>query len=248
MARVFIQSIDTLQRLKILIAIIVVFNGLLWFSARYEQPIWTNVPPAPSMISALLPTLGDKQFAYRVITLSLQNFGYTGGRETNLKDYDYQELKNWMLLQHRLDPISNATPALAGFSFGANKNSEQLGHIVDYLELAGSVDHPQKWRWLAQATFIARHKMQDYDRAYELAQKLANMDARDMPAWTKQMPAFVLNNQGEKQAALGLMLELLKSEGEQMHPGDVNAIKAYICEQILSLEESATYPLCKGVF
>jgi hypothetical protein len=90
--------------------------------------------------------------------------------------------------------------------------------------------------------------MKNYDRAYGIAEKLAAIDGPDMPAWTKQMPAFVRNNQGEKAAALGLMLEILNSEGEKMHPSDISAIKAYICEQILLPEEAQTYPLCQGDF
>jgi hypothetical protein len=248
MVAALFTSKDALTYLKGFIVIALILNGALWFSVRYEQPRWTNIPPAPSMISAVMPALGDTQLAYRAITLSLQNFGYVGGRETNLKEYDYEALRGWLMLQHSLDPLSNATPTLAGFMFGANKDSDQLGPIVDYLELAGAVDAPQKWRWLVQAIFIARHKMQDYDRAYEIASKLAAINDPDMPAWTKQMRAFVRNNQGEKQAALGLMLELLNSEGETMHPSDINAIKGYVCEQISTPEEAQTYPLCQGDF
>lgn len=236
------------RTLNTLLALALLANCALWFSVRYVKPVWLNVPPPPSETSAIMSALGDPQFAYRSLGLSLQNLGDTGGRIINLSDYNYEELGRWFLLQHNLDPVSNFTPSLAAYFFGANRQSSDLGPIVDYLEQAGDVDAPQKWRWLAHAVFIARHKMKDYDRAYELAEKLAAMDRPDMPSWTKQMPAFVKNNQGEKEAAMALMLQLLETEKDTLHPSDVNAIVAYICEQILPPDEAKTYKLCQNPY
>jgi len=225
----------------------VLINGALWLSVRDVKSRWTNVPPVPSRISAAFSGLGDEQFAYRTIGLSVQNLGDTGGRVTNLAEYNYETLGKWMMLEHSFDPVSNFMPTLAGFLFGASNKSTDLKPIIDYMEIAGSVKAPQKWRWLAQAAFLAKHKMKDMNRALELANKLAAMDDPDMPIWTKQMPGFILNQQGEKQAALALMIQLLKTEGEKLNPTEINAIKGYICEQIFEPEEAKTHALCQDL-
>ena len=230
----------------LLIALIfcILINGAVWFSLRGVRAKWANVPPTPSAASAALSTLGDRQFAYRMTTLFLQNLGDTGGRVTNLREYNYIDLGKWFDLTFALDPYSNAAPTVAGYVYGANQNTSELGPIIDYLEKAGSVMKPQKWRWQLHAIFLARHRMKDYDRALDIANKLANRDEEGLPAFTKQAPAFVMNVKGDKQAALMMMTNLLKSEGEKLPPSEVNNIIAYICEQILSPEEAQMHDLC----
>lgn len=240
-------AISHYKILSLCLAVIVMLNGALWFSVRHTQAQWGNVPPVPSHFSATLPALGDKQYAYRLLATFMQNLGDSGGRTTSLKDYNYERLGDWFMLGHSLDPYSNTLPSLAGYVFGGSQNPALLAPIVDYLEVAGAVMKPQKWRWWMQAIFLARHKMEDMERALNIADKLANRDEEGLPAFTRQMKAFILNNQGEKEAALTLMINLLKSEGENLHPAEVNAIKFYICEQILSDVERKTHELCEQV-
>ena len=65
-----------------------------------------------------------------------------------------------------------------------------------------------------------------------------------MPDWTRHMQVNVLNQQGEKEAALQLMLSILKDKSENLHPNEVNERIRYICEQILDPEEASTHSLC----
>lgn len=229
-----------------LFAALIFMNVTLWASVRSEKIIWDNVPPTPSVQGALWGALGDKQLAYRSYGITVQNIGDTGGKITNLAEYDYEALGRWFRLAHQLDPDSSFMPFLAGYFFGAIRgHPDKLPPIIDYLELASGDGAGQKWRFLGQAAFLARFKMNDLDRALELANRLASFDNPDMALWAKQMPVFILTAQGEKKAAYELMTTMLRSEGENLHPSEVNATLDYICTRILSAHEAASDPLCK---
>lgn len=228
-------------------AVFLIANIALWSSVRTEKVIWRNVPPTPSVQGALWSSLGDKQLAYRTYGITIQNMGDTGGKITNLADYDYEALGKWLRLGHVLDPQSNFLPFLAGYFFGAiREHPEKLPPIIDYLELAAGDGRGNKWRFLGHAAFLARFKMNDMDRALELANKLAAFDRPDMPLWARQMPAFILTARGEKEAAYELMVTMLKSEAGSLHPNEVNATLDYICTRILSAQEAAQDALCKN--
>lgn len=230
---------------------LLVVQAALWMSLRQTQAHWANVPPVPSEFSIQSTFLGDDQLAYRSSSIMMQNLGDLGGRITSLQDYNFDDLGSWFTLLSRLDPKSDYIPYIAAFYYGgADVTGERLAPLVKYLRAVGYSPKGQKWRWLAQAAYIARYKMKDLDYAYEIALELAALADEaesDLPNWTRQMPAFILNEQGEKEAAYAIMLEILKSSADKIHPNEVNHTRAYICETILAPDEAAKNPLCEDV-
>ncbi len=216
------------------------------FSARHTQASWANVPPVPTKQGATMLALGDPQFAYRAIGITIQNLGDVGGRTTALKDYNYERLGQWFYLQDSLDPRSNFIPLLAAYYFGATQNPDDLDPVIDYLATIGQRDYGEKWRWLAQAAYLARFDQNDLDKAMELAHILAGLNYEGMPIWASQMPAFIAAAKGDKETALGLMLSLLRDKSGALHPNEVNFIVDFICNRLLDKDESATYPLCQN--
>lgn len=234
------------KRVQISLTFILALNVLVWFSMRHTQAQWGNVPPPPNPKLAASYGLGDKSFSYRINGIMLQNLGDTGGKFTPLKDYDFKRLTKWFFLQDDLDPKSNYVPYLASYYFGGVQEPEKYRPVFDYLEKVGMRDYGEKWRWMVQAVYIARHSLKDLDKALELAYKLAETENTDAPNWVKQMPAFVMTKRGDKQAAYDLMVEILKTSAEKMHPNEVNAIVANICEVILEPHEAQQDPLCNS--
>jgi hypothetical protein len=235
----------TLLILSALFALSITLNVALWFSVRSVQVEWKSVPPTPGLSGALWTTLGDAQFAFRSYGIMIQNMGDTAGRTTSLRDYDYNALGKWFRLSHELDPESGFMPLLAGYVFGAvRERPEKLLPVIDYLELVAGNGEGEKWRFLAHASFLARYRMNNMNKALDLAYKLAAFENPDMPGWARQMPVFILTAQGEKQAAYEYMVNLLKSEADNLHPNEVNATLDYICTQILDKREAMADPLC----
>lgn len=240
--------------LYLLFVMAIILNVLSWLYVRDIQARWLNVPPVPlkeddvpSEEGALAFALGDQQLAYRTIGIMLQNLGDTGGRSTPLRDYDYEALSRWFILADKLDPGSHFTPFLAAFYFGAVDDPSRLPPLLDYLERVGVRPGGERWRWLAQAVYIARWQMNDLDKALQLARKLAALDYPGMPTWTDQMPAFILGAKGNKEEALAIMLEILKTSADKIHPNEVNFTRDYICTRLLDESEAAGHPLCRDI-
>lgn len=231
---------------RLLFLLAVLLNGAFLFCIQDIQARWANVPPVPKQSSAPYAALGDKQFAYRSFGLMIQNLGDIGGRVTNLDEYDFTNLGAWFRFMNVLDPQSDYIPFLAAYYFGgADHKAEDMAPVTDYLADIGNTSDGEKWRWLAQAVFLARYKEKNLDKALQLSYKLADLyTPGDMPAWTKQMPAFVTMAMGDKKAAFGIMAGILAGDTSQMDPAEVNYTKAYICEQILDETQAKDYPLC----
>lgn len=222
-------------------------NTLYWLTARDVKPVWANVPPVPSYNTALAFALGDGQLAYRSYAFMLQNLGDSGGQSEMLVNYDYDRLGEWFMLIHRLDPVSDFMPLLAAFYYGSTPAAHDLDPVIDYLVKVGESTEGEKWRWLAQAVYLARFRQQDLDQALQLSYMLNDHPKKGRPAWSYQMPAFVLNDLGEKEAAHDLLIKLLIDRVDELDPAEVNFTKEYICDRILTKTEKRQHPLCGGV-
>ncbi len=218
-------------------------NAGLWASVRGAQARWTNVPPVAPEAGAAAFALGDRALAYRAIGLMLQNMGDSGGRVTNLRQYDYDRLVQWFELEDRLDPRSDFMPILASYYFGAVDDPQKLAPLVAYLRRVGNEPGNRRWRWLAQGVHLARYGLNDLDLAYAMALELAALPG-DMPAWTRQMPAFIMTARGDKEAAYAIILEILKSDARKMDPVEIRFMKNYMCKRLLTPEQAAQNDLC----
>jgi hypothetical protein len=228
----------------------VMLSILLWAVTHKMQPIWPNVPPAPSAKTAPFLGLGDAQLAYRNMAYQLQVIGNTSGQSTPLYKYDYNRLGHWFQTLHHMDGRSDYVPYLAAYYFGATQDPKrQLPPVIDYLEMAGSAPYPGKWRWLAQATFQAYHKRGDHARGMELAHKLAALPQPDMPHWAKQMPAIVAGAKGDKETAVRLMSSILMATlhdpFKKPDPVEINFMVDFICNRMLTKPEAAKNDLCQ---
>lgn len=235
------------QKIQIYIGVFLCLNFLMWFAIRHSQGHWQNVPPVPDKAYAALYGLGDKSFSYRLNGIMIQNLGDTGGRFTPLQEYDYDVLAQWFFLEDYLDPNSDYIPYLVTYYFGGVQDVEKLRPILPYLEMVGERDYKEKWRWLAQAVFLARYRLKDFTIALRMAKTLASFERPNMPGWAKQMPAFIQVAQGEKKAAYSIMIELLKSSSDKLHPNEVNSMKIFICSRVLEAEEARNNPLCVDI-
>ncbi|MBA4152257.1 MAG: hypothetical protein C0509_06820, partial [Acinetobacter sp.] len=56
-------------------------------------------------------------------------------------------------------------------------------------------------------------------------------DGKPLPIWARQMPAFLLNAQGDKQSSR-MLIEQMLSSADDLHPNEVNFMKGYLAEQL----------------
>ena len=232
----------------LLFACFFVANIFFWSISHKVKSSWANVPPVPNHESASLLTLGDKQLAYRFYAIMLQNLGNVGGREEALKSYNYASLKKWFFLEDYLDSHSNAVPMLAANYFGSVRDNDKINYILDYLEVIGARPEGEKWRWLGHAVFLAKHVQKDNEKALELAYKLASNKSPDLADWAKQMPAFILQEDGQSELAYKIMLNILISNIDNLDPNEINYMKDYICNKLVTDLKNIKAPtFCNGV-
>ncbi len=234
------------QRRLILLLFLMALTGntLFWLSAYDTRAVWSNVPPVPTEGGVVAMALGDRQLAYRITGFMLQNLGDSGDRTTPLQDYDYDRLVQWFYLADRLDPASNFVPLLAAYYFSSTQNADQLTPLIEYLRIVGHRPQGEKWRWLAQAVYLARFRQGDLNKAIALAEELSGEWHPGRPLWMKQMPAFIMAAQGDREAAYKMMLDMLKGDTSSLRPGEVRFMRAYICTRLLDREAAARHPLC----
>ena len=220
-------------RTSILLVAFLALNVTFWIGSKYLYAKWEGVPPVPTRDGAIMMALGDSEFAYRLGALTLQNLGDSGGRVTPIRDYSYPELGKWFQLMDGLDPASDHVPMLAAYYFGATRVPADVAVVVEYLSKIGQRPVGAKWRWLVHAIFLARHRMGDLELALDLAYKLTRMEPVDdvMPAWARQMPAFVLKEKGDREDARKIIEGLLAS-GRRFHANEVNFMQAYLVEEL----------------
>lgn len=196
-------------------------------------PVLEIVPNPPSALTVKALSFGDEQFYFRTLAFDLQNLGDTFGRFTALKHYDYKKLYGWWTALDALDPRSHFVPTLTSYYFSQSQNTPDVRYVVDYLDQHASRDLYHKWWWMGQAVYLANHKLEDRERALALSYKLASTPRDDIPAWTKQMPAFILEQLGEDEEALIIMKDLLdKAEKDEIDPGEFNFMQYFVRDRL----------------
>jgi hypothetical protein len=167
------------------------------------------LPEPPTAVSAAVQSLGDPEFLFRVNALRVQHAGNLDGRLIPFKDLDYGKLGAWFETLDRLDPAADVVPTMAAYLFSGTQRPEDTRHLVDYLEQHGKRDVGKKWRWLAQAVYIARYKLKDLGRAREVAKILAEAPDPEIMDWARSLQIFVLLDLGEKEAARAILQQML---------------------------------------
>ncbi len=239
------QNRKSLYLLYAVLVCALVVNIGFWYRAKTVLPKWNNVPTVPTEFSMSGAALGDDQVAYRMTGYFLQNTGNVGGNYELLKIYNYETLEKWFYLSETFDPKANYVPFLAAYYFGALEDPpEKLDPVIRYLAHHGQLKIAQKWRWLAHAVYLSRYKQGDMEKALKYANILHDLDV-EMAPWARQMPAFVNLGMGNKQAAYELMVRMLASEKDKVHPNEVNEMVKFICERALEPAQARENPLCQ---
>lgn len=187
-------------------------QALFWLNTRALRPSFAVLPPVPTKEAVQALAFGDGQFLYRALGLNIQNAGDDGGRFTPLHSYDYRRLEGWFMVLDNLDPVSDFVPVVAGYYYSNTKKQDDVRHVVSYLRHHAMNDPARKWRWLAHAVYLARHRVKDQHLALEVANQLAGLRVPGLPSWTRQMPAFILADLGDDEAARAVLMSIIATD------------------------------------
>ncbi len=186
-------------------------------------------PPGAGVLR--LHALGDRQAAFRAHALRLQHLGNLGGRIVPYKDIDYPGVAAWFRTLDRLDARADVVPSTAALLYGNTQTPGELRPIVRYLAEHARRAPARKWRWMAHAIYLARHRMDDGELALKLARELRAFDAETIPGWARHMEVIVLADVGRERAARALVTRLLR-DGEDLTPAERRWLKFYLARQL----------------
>lgn len=205
-----------------------------WDHTRDIMPDMGIVPSVPGERTVRALSFGDEEAFFRLLALNIQNSGDTFGRFTALYKYDFNKLYHWFSLLDTLDNQSNYLPSMATYYFSQTQNPNNVRYIVDYLDEHTKGREKDTWWWVAQASYLASHRMQDSQRALELAERLRGI--KGIPMWAQQSAAFVHENRGEYGEALDIIQEILK-DPDQYSQGELNFMRYFIEERLGKMKE-----------
>ena len=215
--------------LRIAFALCLFLQYDYWTRTNEIRPDMSVVPDVPGVETVQALSFGDEHAFFRLLGLQIQSAGDTFGRFTPLYKYDYDKLYHWFRLLDSLDDESNYVPSMATNYYSQTQRRSDVRYIVDYLEEHTDGRLDTKWWWRVQAVYLANHKLNDLDRALALAQDLENV--KDVPLWVNQMPAFIYEQRGEFDAALGIIEHILNSVDE-IKPGELNFMQHFVEERL----------------
>jgi hypothetical protein len=106
-------------------------------------------------------------------------------------------------------------------------------YVVDYLYEYSYQRPDTKYWWLAQATYLAQHKLHDTDLALKMAAPLEH--AEKAPYWARQLPAFVHEKRGEMDDAMRI-IEQIEANSKDIPPSELRFMTYFVKERLKKVE------------
>ncbi len=179
--------------------------------------------PKPNTPVLELLTLGDKTALSYGLLLWLQQADYRSGTSLTYQELDYPRLIEWLHAIQAINTHTQYPQLLATRLWSYVPDDAKSKQMLDYVERA-FVENPVRWRWLAEATTIAKHRLEDLNLALEYAQTLAAHAHPNTPYWAKDLRIILLEDLNEFESA-ELLIGALLSSGEIKDPYEINYLE-----------------------
>ena len=171
-----------------------------------------DLPQTPPIAALRLASLGEPIAAANLLSLYLQAFDTQPGVSIPFKDLDYDRVEAWLIRILELDAPGQYPMLMASQIYSQVPDERKQRQMLDLVYRQFLVDPNQRWRWLAHAAIMAKHRLQDLGLALRYARALnQHVTSKDVPHWAKQMHIFVLEDMGEYETAKILLGGLLAS-------------------------------------
>lgn len=169
------------------------------------------IPPAPPPGALAVAAMGERATLAAGLTLWLKTRDDQPGARQTFHELDFHRVREWLEAILDLHPDSDYPLMLAVRVYGQVVNPAQQRIMLDFVHDSFGARPAQRWRWLAEATIIARHRLDDLELALEYARTLAERtQPGEAPIWARDLQSLVLEEMGEYEAAaivLGGLLE-----------------------------------------
>jgi hypothetical protein len=165
-------------------------------------------PPAVEWLR--VASVGEPIALAQLLTLYVQAFDNQPGMSVPFARLDYATLTSWLGAVLELDPAAQYPLMLASHVYAPVLDRAKQRQMLDFVHREFLRDPDRRWRWLAHAAIVAKHRLQDMPLALAYAQDIAR-HAKGAVSWARQMRIFILEDMGENEAAAVLLGGLLES-------------------------------------
>jgi len=166
--------------------------------------------PPPPLAALRVASLGEPVAIAQPMTLYLQAFDNQPGVSIPFRDLDYTRVIQWLTNILALDPRGHYPLLMAAQIYSQVPDPARERLMLDFVHQQFLQDPNRRWRWLAHATVMAKHRLHDEALALRFARDIARL-APAAPGWARQMHIFILEEVGELETAKILLGGLLAS-------------------------------------
>jgi hypothetical protein len=199
---------------------------LAWQSLRQPAPpAAADLPPPPPVQALRLASFGEPEATARVTTLYVQAFDLGGANALPYGSLDYDRLIAWLRVILELDPRSEYPLFLAARVYAEVPDQTRSRIALEFVYQEFFKDPSRRWRWLAHAALLAKHRLRDLALARRYAAAIDRYaTGEDVPLWAKQMEIFILEDLNELEAAK-IMIGGLLAKGAIRDPAEARFLK-----------------------
>lgn len=195
-----LSSVPRTLWLALLLALLLQLGWQL--AQRSTPPQARPLPPPPSAALARLASLGEPLAMSKAMLLYLQSFEDQAGVSLPWRALDYDRLAAWLDTAQTLDPRSRYALAAASDIYAGVADPVRARRMLQFVSASFAQDPARRWPAMAQATLVAKHQLHDLPLALQLARQLRlQTTGADVPAWVRQMEAFVLEDMDQLDSA-----------------------------------------------
>ncbi len=170
-------------------------------------------------------SLGEPAAGARLAVLYVQAFDLGAGNTRPYQRLDYRRLRDWLRAILETDPKSGYPLFAAARIYAETGDPARARLMLDFIHEAFLEDPNGRWQWLAQAAYVAKHRLKDLPLARRYAADLERLTTDPgIPLWAKQMQIFVAEDMNELEAAKIMLGGLLES-GKLQDPGERRFLK-----------------------
>ncbi len=179
-------------------------------------------------------SLGDPIPLAQLWTLWLQAFDNQPGISIPFLDLDYGKVEAWLQRILQLDPHGQYPLMMASQLYAQVPDERKQRQMLELVHREFLSDPNQRWPWMAHATIMAKHRLNDLPLALTFAQALAaHATGPSVPHWARQMQIFLYEDMGEYETARILLGGLLDS-GAVQDPHEVH----FLIERLNGLKDA----------
>jgi hypothetical protein len=200
---------------------------------------WQALAPPPTARASALPapaatawlrtvSLGEPIAFSQLLAVYLQAFDNQPGISIPFAQLDYAVVNQWLAALLELDPGGQYALMMASQVYAQVPDEAKQRQMLAFVHREFLRDPDRRWRWLAHAALIAKHRLRDMPLALRYARDIAR-HARGAANWARQMHVFILDDMGERQAAAVLLGGLLES-GEVTDPNELHFLAGRLDE------------------